>query len=65
MTNMGKLKEIFTVFTKLGMVAFGGPAAHVALMHDELVERRKWMTAERFTTLLGITALIPGPNSTD
>lgn len=60
-----KLKEIFQIFLKLGFVAFGGPAAHVSMMHDEFVERRKWMTGARFTSLLGITNLIPGPNSTE
>jgi chromate transporter len=60
-----KLTEIFKVFLRLGFVAFGGPAAHIALMHDEFVERKQWMSAERFTSLMGITNLIPGPNSTE
>ncbi|MDX1684620.1 MAG: chromate efflux transporter [Saprospiraceae bacterium] len=65
MSRSSKLREIFSVFLKLGFVAFGGPAAHVALMQDEFVERRQWMSAQRFTSLLGITNLIPGPNSTE
>ena len=58
-------KEIARVFFKLGCFAFGGPAAHTAMMQDELVEKRKWMTNERFLDLMGITNLIPGPNSTE
>lgn len=65
MSARDKLKEIFGVFLKLGIVAFGGPAAHVAMMEDEFVERRRWMDARRFTELMGITNLIPGPNSTE
>jgi chromate transporter len=53
------------VFLKLGTTAFGGPAAHVALMEDELVRRRSWLTREEFLDLLGATNLIPGPNSTE
>jgi len=58
-------KEIFWVFLKLGTVAFGGPAAHIAMMEDEIVRRRKWVTREEFLDLLGATNLIPGPNSTE
>jgi len=46
-------------------IAFGGPAAHIAMMHEEVVRRRKWMSDERFLDLLGATHLIPGPNSTE
>ncbi|MCL4294609.1 MAG: chromate transporter [Anaerolineae bacterium] len=54
------LAEIVLFFLKLGVTAFGGPAAHIALMHDELVKRRKWLDEQRFLDLLGATNLIPG-----
>ncbi|MCC6231119.1 MAG: chromate efflux transporter [Verrucomicrobiales bacterium] len=57
--------EVAWVFLKLGTVAFGGPAAHVALMEEEVVRRRRWVTREEFLDLLGATHLIPGPNSTE
>ncbi len=57
--------EIVQVFLRLGLFAFGGPAAHIAMMEDEVVVRRKWITKERFIDLLGFTNLIPGPNSTE
>ncbi len=57
--------EIFKVFAKLGIFAFGGPAAHVAMMEDEVVTKRKWMSKERFIDMYGFTSLIPGPNSTE
>ncbi|MDB5296690.1 MAG: chromate transporter, chromate ion transporter family [Phycisphaerales bacterium] len=60
-----RLKELAALFLKLGTVAFGGPAAHTALMEDEVVRRRQWLTRERFLDLLGATNLIPGPNSTE
>ncbi len=53
------------LFLRLGATAFGGPAAHLAMMEDEVVRRRGWMTRERFLELLGATHLIPGPNSTE
>jgi len=53
------------LFLRLGTTAFGGPAAHIALMQDEVVRRRRWMTEEEFLDLLGATNLIPGPNSTE
>jgi chromate transporter len=62
---MSPLAEVAALFLKLGFSAFGGPAAHIALMHDEVVIRRKWLTDERFLDLLGATNLIPGPNSTE
>jgi chromate transporter len=62
---MSPLVETATLFLKLGFTAFGGPAAHIAIMHDELVVRRKWLTDEQFLDLLGATNLIPGPNSTE
>jgi len=59
------LAELAALFLRLGTTAFGGPAAHIAMMRDEVVHRRKWMTDERFLDLLGATNLIPGPNSTE
>jgi chromate transporter len=59
------LPELVRVFLRLGLTAFGGPAAHVAMMEDEFVARRKWLTREQFLDLLGATNLIPGPNSTE
>lgn len=60
-----KLKEVAQVFFKLGLFAFGGPAAHIAMMEAEIVEKRKWMTQQHFLDLVGATNLIPGPNSTE
>lgn len=60
-----RLKEIATVFIKLGSIAFGGPAAHIAMMDDEIVEKRKWLSKEKFLDIIGATNLIPGPNSTE
>ncbi|HXK62015.1 MAG TPA: chromate efflux transporter [Acidobacteriota bacterium] len=59
------LGELALVFLKLGTVAFGGPAAHVGLMDNEVVRRRRWLSRESFLDLLGATNLIPGPNSTE
>lgn len=59
------LRELAWLFGKLGVTAFGGPAAHIAMMEDEVVRRRQWMTRERFLDLLGAANLIPGPNSTE
>ena len=65
MTQTKELKELAIVFFKLGSIAFGGPAAHIAMMEDEVVNKRKWMTQEHFLDLVGATNLIPGPNSTE
>ncbi|GJQ34635.1 MAG: chromate transporter [Anaerolineaceae bacterium] len=62
---MSNLIEVVQLFLKLGFTAFGGPAAHIGIMHDEVVKRRKWLTDEEFLDLLGATNLIPGPNSTE
>ncbi len=60
-----ELRQLAALFLKLGIIGFGGPAAHIAMMEDEVVRRRKWMTHERFLDLIGATNLIPGPNSTE
>jgi chromate transporter len=59
------LGEVARLFLKLGTTAFGGPAAHIAMMEEEVVRRRKWLTHQEFLDLLGATNLIPGPNSTE
>ena len=60
-----RLAELARLFLRLGSTAFGGPAAHIALMEDEVVRRRGWLSREEFVDLLGATNLIPGPNSTE
>ncbi len=57
--------EVARVFGRLGLTAFGGPAAHIAAMEDECVRRRRWVTADAFADLVGAANLIPGPNSTE
>ena len=64
-SGFGSAREVALVFLRLGVVAFGGPAAHTAMMRQELVQRRQWLTDERFVDLMGATNLIPGPNSTE
>lgn len=59
------MKELSLLFLKLGTIGYGGPAAHIAMMEDEVVKRRQWITHEHFLDLLGATNLIPGPNSTE
>ena len=65
MSRNRELKEVAKLFFKLGSIAFGGPAAHIAMMEVEVVKKRKWMTHEHFLDLVGATNLIPGPNSTE
>ncbi len=64
-SDLSDLKEVVSVFLKMGFTAFGGPAAHVSIMHDEVVKRRRWLDEGQFLDLLGATNLIPGPNSTE
>src|SRR2546427_1964834 len=68
MTDNGRrstLSELALLFLRLGATSFGGPAAHIAMMEDEVVRRRGWLTRAEFLDLLGATNLIPGPNSTE
>ena len=64
-TSRAPLAELATLFLRLGVTAFGGPAAHIAMMRDEVVTRREWLTDAEFLDLLAATHLIPGPNSTE
>ena len=59
------LFELFRVYLKISLLGFGGPSAHLALMLDEVVERRGWITREHFLHLVGVTNLLPGPNSSE
>jgi len=65
MTNPPRLREIAVSFLRLGTTALGGPAAHIAMMEEEFVRRRGWISREEFLDMLGATNLIPGPNSTE
>lgn len=60
-----ELRALAALFLKLGTIAFGGPAAHIAMMEEEVVVRRKWLDRRHFLDLVGATNLIPGPNSTE
>ncbi|HNN00820.1 MAG TPA: chromate efflux transporter [Turneriella sp.] len=60
-----KLLTILALFTRLGVTAFGGPVAHIALMRHEFVARHRWLSDEKFVELISLTNLIPGPNSTE
>lgn len=60
-----RFRELCWTFLKLGVIGFGGPAAHLALMRQELVVRKRWLSDQEFVDLLGATNLIPGPNSTE
>ncbi|TNF73066.1 MAG: chromate transporter, partial [Acidobacteria bacterium] len=63
--RLAGLGETARFFLKMGLVAFGGPSAHIAMLEDEVVARRRWMSREHFLDLVGATNLIPGPNSTE
>lgn len=63
--KLNRQKEISKTFLKLGFIAFGGPAAHISMMDDEIVEKRKWLPREKFVDFIGVSNLIPGPNSTE
>jgi chromate transporter len=65
MADNAPLREVAQVFLKLGTLAFGGPAAHIGMMRDEVVRRRQWLSDQDFLDLLGVAQLIPGPNSTE
>lgn len=62
---MHRLHELARLFLKLGTIGFGGPAVHIAIMEEEVVKRRKWLSHQQFLDLMGATNLIPGPNSTE
>ena len=64
-SRIGRLGELACLFFKLGVIGFGGPAAHIAMMEEEVVERRGWLDLQHFLDLIGATNLIPGPNSTE
>lgn len=65
MENKATIKDIARLFLKLGIIGFGGPAAHIAMMQEEVVNKRKWLSEQHFLDLIGATNLIPGPNSTE
>ena len=65
MTDAAPLRELAALFLRLGVTAFGGPAAHIAMMRDEVVDRRGWLADKEFLDLVAATHLIPGPNSTE
>lgn len=65
MAKQGSVGDIAALFLKLGVIGFGGPAAHIAMMEDEVVSKRGWMSREQFLDLVGVTSIIPGPNSTE
>src|SRR5437879_2219598 len=63
MASVNELKEVAALFLRLGTLAFGGPAAHIALMQREAVIKRRWVSREEFLDLLGAVNLLPGPSS--
>ncbi len=62
---MTPLRELAALFLRLGTMAFGGPAAHIAMLEDEVVRRRGWLSTQGFLDLIAVTNMIPGPNSTE
>src|SRR5687767_3594053 len=64
-TPRGRLREVALLFTRLGFTAFGGPAAHVAIIEDEVVQRRRWLDRAHFLDVVAAVNFIPGPNSTE
>ena len=64
-SQQASIRELAGFFLRLGTTAFGGPAAHIAMMEEELVRRRRWLSREKFLDLLGASNLIPGPSSTE
>src|SRR5215208_3231067 len=64
-TTQASLAELARYFIRLGFTAFGGPAAHIAIMEDDVVRRRRWLTRAHFMDMLAATQLVPGPNSTE
>jgi len=64
-SRSGAVRELAKLFFRLGIIGFGGPAVHIALMEKEVVKKRKWISEEHFLDLVGATNLIPGPNSTE
>ena len=65
MSSKSRLLEIAKVFLQLGILGFGGPAAHIAMMEREIVKKRQWISQQHFLDLMGATNLVPGPNSTE
>jgi chromate transporter len=65
MAEPGRLRELAALFLKLGTIGFGGPAAHIAMTHDEVVVRRRWFTDAQYADMIGMSNLVPGPNSTE
>lgn len=65
MTGPGHIRDVAALFLKLGTIGFGGPAAHIAMTHDEVVVRRHWFDDRQYADMIAMSNLIPGPNSTE